>query len=282
MNKFLFVGNRKFVLEEMIKLNLDVDILVIKNTHLEKDELLKNYKHTIISSKEELLDYINKKDFDIFLSNGCPFILPIKHLKKKTYVNIHPSFLPDLKGIDPCLGSILFSRDCGATCHHINEVIDGGDIISRVKIPFSKDLDVSLMYQLSFIAEKEVFHEAFKANFLIRNKQEVGDWIYYSRKENDKKINFNENPNQLIQRIKTFNNKSQGCTFINNNNTFKVYEASQINNLYVVNYSKNFKNLEIMFVYEDCVVFKKDDVVIKLSKVSGPLNTLKVKNKINS
>ena len=33
MNKFLFVGNRKFVLEEMIKLNLDVDILVIKNTH---------------------------------------------------------------------------------------------------------------------------------------------------------------------------------------------------------------------------------------------------------
>ena len=37
-----------------------------------------------------------------------------------------------------------------------------------------------------------------------------------------------------------------------------------------------------MFVYEDCVVFKKDEVVIKLSKVSGPLNTLKVKNKINS
>ena len=81
MSKFLFVGNRKFVLEEMIKLNLDVDILVIKNTHLE-DDLLKNYKHTIISSKEELLNYINKKDFDIFLSNGCPFILPIKHLKK--------------------------------------------------------------------------------------------------------------------------------------------------------------------------------------------------------
>ena len=37
-----------------------------------------------------------------------------------------------------------------------------------------------------------------------------------------------------------------------------------------------------MFVYEDCIVFKKDDDVFKLSKVSGPLNTLKVKKKINS
>ena len=79
--------------------------------------------------------------------------------------------------------------------------------------------------------------------------------------------------------IKTFNNKSQGCTFKNNNNIFKVYDLKI--NIYVVNYSKNFKNLEIMFVYEDCVVFKKDEVVIKLSKVSGPLNTLKVKSKIN-
>lgn len=282
MTKFLFVGNRKFVLEEMIKLNLDIDILVIKNTHLEKDELLKNYKHKVISSKEELLNYIDKKDFDIFLSNGCPFILPMEHLKKKVYVNIHPSFLPDLKGIDPCLGAILFSRDGGATCHHINEIIDGGDIISRVKIPFSKDLDASLMYQLGFIAEKQVFHEALKVNFCKGEKQEPGNWIYYSRSQNDKVINFNEDVNQLIQRVKTFNNKSQGCIFKNNDNIFKVYEASRIENKFLDNYSKSFENLEIMFIYEDCVVFKKDNSVIKLSKVSGPLNYLKVKSKINS
>ena len=40
MTKYIFVGNRKFVLEEMLKIGLDTDILVIKNTHLEKDELL--------------------------------------------------------------------------------------------------------------------------------------------------------------------------------------------------------------------------------------------------
>ena len=55
------------------------------------------------------------------------------------------------------------------------------EISFEVKIPFSKDLDVSLMYQLSFIAEKEVFHD-IQSYFLIRKKQEIGDWIYYSRK----------------------------------------------------------------------------------------------------
>ena len=63
----------------------------------------------------------------------------------------------------------------------MDDTIDGGPIISRVKIPFSKDLDVSLMYQLSFLAEKKVFHESFKENFVAKINHEEGDWIYYSR-----------------------------------------------------------------------------------------------------
>ena len=107
--KYIFVGNRKFVLEEMLMLNLDLQVLVVKNTHLEKDQILKKVNHKIIQSKDELIEYINNNEFDILLSNGCPFILPISKLKKRIYANIHPSHLPDLKGIDPCLVSILFS-----------------------------------------------------------------------------------------------------------------------------------------------------------------------------
>ena len=121
--------------------------------------------------------------------------------------------MPDLKGIDPCLGSILFKRDGGATCHIMDNTIDGGPIISRVKIPFTEDLDVSLMYQLSFVAEKNVFLDAYKKNFLVTQNQEKGNWKYYSRKPTDRLLNFNESPEQLVQRVKTFNNKSQGCTF---------------------------------------------------------------------
>ena len=70
-----------------------------------------------------------------------------------------------MRGIDPVLGSILFKRDAGATCHIMSEKIDAGDIISQLKIPYSNDLDASLLYQLSFIAEKKVFHMALQKNF---------------------------------------------------------------------------------------------------------------------
>ena len=81
--KYIFVGNRKFVLEEMLMLNLDLQVLVVKNTHLEKDQILKKVNHKIIQSKDELIEYINNNEFDILLSNGCPFILPISKLKKE-------------------------------------------------------------------------------------------------------------------------------------------------------------------------------------------------------
>ena len=282
MTKYIFVGNRKFVLEEMLKIGLDTDILVIKNTHLEKDELLNKNKHTIISTKEELIDYIENNEFDILISNGCPFILPVKKLKKKKFTNIHPSHLPDLKGIDPCLGSILFSRDGGATCHIMDNTIDGGPIISRVKIPFSKDLDVSLMYQLSFVAEKKAFHDALKVDFNPQIKQEKGDWIYYSRKPNDKIIDFSEDPKKIVQRIKTFNNKSQGCLFYSNGAEFKVYEASIIQNKFVLEHAKNFNDLEVLFVYEDCVIFKREKHVIKFLKVAGPISNLIIKDTLSN
>ena len=68
--KYIFVGNRKFVLEEMLMLNLDLQVLVVKNTHLEKDQILKKVNHKIIQSKDELIEYINNNEFDILLSNG--------------------------------------------------------------------------------------------------------------------------------------------------------------------------------------------------------------------
>ena len=97
MTKYIFVGNRRFVLEEMLKLNLDADILVIKNTHLEKEKFLKDYKHSVISTKKELIDYIQNHEFDVLISNGCPFILPISKLKKKNIFKYTPFILARLE-----------------------------------------------------------------------------------------------------------------------------------------------------------------------------------------
>ncbi len=281
MKKFLFVGNRRFVLDELLKKNVDVKTLVIKDTHLHKDLRKQNkINFEIISSKEELLKHIEINDFDIFLSNGCPYILPINKIKKGRYTNIHPSYLPDLKGIDPVPGSIKFSRDCGATCHEINEKIDDGPIISRVKIPFTKDLDVTILYQLSFIAEKEAFNKAFEKNFKIENNQEKGDWIYYSRKPSDRNVDFNESPEKIIQGIKAFSNKSQGSFFLINNKEFKVHDAEELLNPYLIKYSKKFKEKEIIFCLEDILVFKIGERILKFNKIEGDISSVKPRDKI--
>ena len=146
----------------------------------------KQIPYQVIHSKKVLIEEINKTDFNILVSNGCRYILPVSKLPNKKYINFHPSCLPDLKGIDPAIGAILFQRDGGATCHIMNDNIDAGDIISQVKIPYTKDIDVCLMYQLSFIAEKKCFHLAYARNFEPLKAQEADDnAIYYSRTQED-------------------------------------------------------------------------------------------------
>ena len=280
--KYVFIGNRKFVLEEMLKKDLDVKILVIKDTRLQREKLLKDISYTVIDTKTQLLEKLDALDFDVLISNGCPYILPISKMKKRTYVNIHPSYLPDLKGIDPALGAILFKRDAGATCHIMTDEIDAGDIISRVKIPYSDDLDVSLLYQLSFIAEKSVFIDSLEKFFIpIWKPEKRDDLIYYTRKPEDKIITFKESNDQLIAKIKAFNNKSQGCSFVYRGSEFKVYAIDIMYNDFLKEHSISYEDLKIIFCYEDCIIIKKDDELIKLGKVIGPFEKLRVDSFIN-
>lgn len=281
--KYVFVGNRKFVLEEMLKHQLNITtIFVVKDTHLENDIKNISDKYELISSKKELLSKLENLEYDVLVSNGCPYILPISKMEKKIYVNIHPSLLPDLKGIDPVIGSILFSRDAGATCHIMDNTIDGGDIISQVKIPFSDDLDVSLLYQLSFLAEKESFIKALNNSFKSIKAQKNSDHvIYYSRKKEDKHIKFNESIHEIMSKIKAFNNKSQGAFFIYNNTEYKVFNIEILSNEYLKKHVAGCEELEILFCYEDSIVFKKEGQIIKFHQVVGDLSKIKISSFIN-
>ena len=281
--KYIFVGNRKFVLEEMIKHKLDiVEIFVISGTYLENDIQNIYHTYTLISSKQELLEKLAYLKYDILISNGCPYILPISKMQKKKYINIHPSLLPDLKGIDPVIGSILFNRDAGATCHVMDDTIDGGNIISQVKIPFSYDLDVSLLYQLSFLAEKESFVKALNNNFKSIEVQKNRDnLIYYSRKQEDRHITFEEDISKIINKIKAFNNKSQGAFFVYNGTKYKVFDIEILSNEYLNTYALNFKELQILFCYEDSIIFKKNNTIIKFHQVIGDLSAIKINSFIN-
>jgi len=273
--RFVFVGNRRFVLEQMLECGIQPSsIYVIAGTHLEKDFLsnkingVNNY--TLVNSKNELLSFLMKDSFDVLVSNGCPYILPVGDLPPARYVNIHPSLLPDLRGVDPVIGAILFERDSGATCHIMDEGIDTGAIISSVRIPFTNDLDVTTLYQLSFMAEKEVFIQAFDCNFAPKYKQQPGsNDIYYSRNPSDQEITFSESNDFLLQKIKAFNNRSQGCFFRVDGQLYRVYSAQRLNNSYLLKLLDKFPDCAVALSYENSIVFRKDGEILRFSDIEN-------------
>lgn len=268
--KYAFAGNRANVLKKMMELELNiVKIWAVENSYLQRFLEDNAIPYTVIVNKSELIKEIQNEPFDYFISNGLPIILPMDKLvtENKKYINIHPSLLPDLRGKDPIPGALLFNRRIGATCHYMDNGIDSGDIISQVEIDNTPDLEAGLLYQLSFIAEAQVFEEAYINQFRAISKQVLlGDEIYYSFKEDDLVINFEkENVHELVAKVKAFATRNKKAILTVDNERFQCWDAEIIKNKYIQeNKTEIFKN-EKMLKYENKILICKDKDVIKFT-----------------
>jgi len=286
MRKFVFAGNRFFVLEEMLKKRLLViKIFVVKGSYLEHELNKRKIKHSLIASKKKLIEELRLLNYDIFISNGLPHILPISSLTKgneKKFINIHPSYLPDLKGADPVPGAILFGRDSGATCHYMNDEIDSGDIIARTKIKYMPDFDSRLLYQLSFIAEKKVFNQAFQKKFSAFKQPRKKNNIYYSFKENDLLINFKEDYLTIFRKIKAFNTQNKGAYFLYQNEKIRVMDVSIIQIPFMNMIFSNLKENIVANLYEDRIIIKKNNIYLELRCLVGSIKGIAIGDNILS
>jgi methionyl-tRNA formyltransferase len=271
--RFVFVGNRRFVLEQMVAEGLNLsNVYVVAGTHLERDLQRSGVTgvtdYVPVHNKNELLFHLGKTRFDVLVSNGCPYILPVADLPEASYINIHPSYLPDLRGVDPVIGAILFKRDSGATCHIMDSGIDTGPIISRIRIPFRDDLDITTLYQLSFVAEQQVFSQALALGFEPQYEQ-LNDpgAIYYCRNPADHVISFRENNDFILQKIKAFNNRSQGCSFNIRGNLYRVFSAQRMCNPFILKLLEGFPECVVGMSYENSIVFRKDGEVLRFMEI---------------
>lgn len=268
--RYVFSGNRIEVFKKMLEYELKIfKVLAIENSYLHKYLIEIKYKDfEVIKSKTHLINTLNLLEFDIFIANGLPYILPISKLKAgnhKRFINIHPSFLPDLKGADPIPGSLLFARDSGATCHEMDDGIDTGEIISQYKIDYNKNIDCSLLYLLCFKAEAKVFEEALKNNFKIQFNQELtNNLIYYSFKEKDRIINLKESAKDFIRKVNAFSNKSKGAILKINEKELLIYSAYEIQNETFDELFMDAKNATIILSYEESFLLKWNSNYIKV------------------
>ena len=276
--KYVFVGNRGYVLQEMIKKRLNiVAVWVIENSFLHNTLKSNKYiEYDVIKTKKQLIESIQITNFDVLISNGCKYILPISCMKHATYINIHPSYLPDLKGKDPINGAILFGRDSGATCHVMDDSIDSGKIISRERIDITDDLDAAILFQLAFQAEVIVFNKAYERDFVpLINQPEAGDSIYYSTQPSERLIDFNKGFDYIIRQVKAFGYKSKGLYFKCNGESYRFLRASEITNSFIKKQIERYGERIAFMTFEDSIVFKLNGRVMRFDGIENVCNKIK-------
>lgn len=248
-DKYIFVGNRAYVLEAMLKLGLNVvKIYAIKNSFLSRWLDEQHIEYEYVENKQQLINDLKESEYNVLVSNGCPYILPITELQntlsdkgiESKFVNIHPSLLPDCKGKHPINAAILFNRKHGVTCHYMDDGIDSGTVIAQLEIPIEENMPLELLYKLSFMAEGDVFVKAYEADFVPQSVKQIENPIYYSRSDEDLYLKNDDSLEMICNRIRAFSGPGMYARIKLEDEEIKI---------------KGFKNIDNEFInwkYKNC------------------------------
>jgi methionyl-tRNA formyltransferase len=90
------------------------------------------------------------QSYDLGISLGYLYKVPLKELSKSPWINFHPAPLPNYGGRNVAYHAILNKEShFGATIHYMNEEFDGGDIIETRKFEFSLGTTAEELYNLA-------------------------------------------------------------------------------------------------------------------------------------
>ena len=280
LQNFLFIGDGinvlKFMHDQGLKIvgahvpdHIAHDVVSqvpIPNTHL-------------LTTKQALVKQIASSDFDVLVSCGHPHILPISKLRKphQSFVNVHSSALPKLRGPYPLSGALLEGSGAGATLHHMNDEIDAGPIVSQLSIPVTPELDLGLLDHIVGNMQVRVLEMGLERGFTENPEFEVStsSESYYRIERKHLEIDFLKATNDIIQQIKAFSSKRIGARFRHRGDWFTVLRAEFLENDYLRELHKDKENGEVICIYDSTVVMVKDSGFLKLQEVftqNGQLN----------
>lgn len=101
---------------------------------------------------------------DVCLLAGFMRIVPTSLLRVSTFINVHPSYLPDLPGKDPQKRAIAERvKSTGVTLHFATEQVDAGSIIVQARLPvLVQESEESLTRRLKLLSYR-LLSRAFEA-----------------------------------------------------------------------------------------------------------------------
>lgn len=151
---------------------------------------------------------IQKPDFIMVFAYGK--IIPIDKISTKEILNIHPSLLPKLRGPSPIRYAILEGlKETGISLMKIDQKIDHGPIIAQIKIPLTKkETYLSLRKKVKKAAPKLVksnLESYLNKETLARPQNHQKATFTKMIKKKDGKIDWDNNPKNIEQKIRAFN-----------------------------------------------------------------------------
>jgi methionyl-tRNA formyltransferase len=277
LKRLVLAGNRLGALEalltfEQIRL---VEIFAVEGSRLACCGPMVPCPITPFTKKDKprMLQQVIDTEFDIFLSNGLPLIMPVSSLRKshQIFLNVHPSFLPELRGPHPVNGVLFNShKRAGATLHFMDDGIDEGDIVHQEDFPVTADLDLGLLYRLLFATEKSVtaagFRKLIASDFNYAGVPQTGGGSYYKRSANDMSVSFETmESREILRRVRSFGIASQGTQAILAGDQYRLFGADQVHNSALVSFFAAKPPGTLLLEYDGKLLVKACDGIVRIT-----------------
>lgn len=276
MKKVLFIGNRSGVLREISRFaELRVTaVCALRDSWLHRDLEGSAYRTRLFTcgEKDDVVSEIASADFDLLISNGCPFVLPIARLgyPARLFLNVHPGLLPHGRGLHPINGVVLRGeRFTGATLHYMDEGIDTGDVVHQEEREITDDLDIGLLYRVTFELEASTFRVGMRklidSGFNYRAEAQAEKGWYYSRRPEDQMVDFDTMSNaDILRRIRAFGIRSQGVVAKVGDAQIRIFDAQAISNTDLLRRYAGEARGSVVLRYEDHLLVRTREGLIKI------------------
>ena len=286
--RVVFIGNRPKVLDAILaNKNLELLKAFVIEQPMIKDNISNNIERIkSVGEKEKVVDYLLNEDYDICLSAGCSYILPISSLpNEKLFINCHPSVLPFGKGIHPLNECFLSGRGkAGVTIHLLVDELDAGDILNQIEFDLTDEVDVSLLYGFIFDLEAELLSKTLSQ--IIENDMrykaiaQIGEGTYYSREKKAREFMAEDvRIETFLNNVRAFSSKNLGIILRTSEEEFIVYSAERIVNPFILDRYKKISIGSIVFKTDEVTLIRLKDGMVKLNNYMS-INRNIVKSKI--
>jgi methionyl-tRNA formyltransferase len=278
MKRTVFIGNRSGVWEEIGRTpDLALALTVVpEGSFLQRNPRLATVPHRVVATKREAIQALETTEFDLLVSNGCPFVLPIGTLRRpgRLFLNAHPSLLPRLRGAHPINGALLFPTETvGATVHHMDDGVDTGAIIAQREMPLTPDVDLGLLYHCLFRLEAEVFRDAMarlrSADYANVGDPQRGPETSYSRTDRDLTVDLAATSrSDFLRRVRAFGIRTQGIVCHIDGRSIRVFEAEAVDNSYFLAQYAGCPCGSLALAYDGKLIVRAADALVKIKSYS--------------